>query len=258
MRQELCTELSSFGRELQGHGRKMGLPVHHWTGILECHVHIAGVPSIWQGSSAREMGVSHAWTYQWQRSPRNIGERTSICPWAHACALKTRLVLRLGQAIGLQLERWGAWLGGLWGRRKVGNDWGSRLPADDKLQLLVGAFHQGDGLSPGAAQLHLIDVHHFITSLQLGRQRICLPSLFNLHRREGRKWDMPDTVWLSPAELRVCFCSRIDLPAPNTALGLKKPFASQLTQRSVLATSTFLIEGSLESAARWALPRSTA
>lgn len=76
--------------------------------------------------------------------------------------------------------------GWLWGRRKAGNDCGSCLPADDELQLLVGAFHQGDGLSPGAAQLHLVDVHHFITSLQLGRQGICLPSLFDLHRREGR------------------------------------------------------------------------
>lgn len=150
--------------------------------------------------------------------------------------------------------------GWLWGRRKAGNDRGSCLPADDELQLLVGAFHQGDGLSPGAAQLHLVDVHHFITSLQLGGQGVCLPSLFDLRRREGRSercltwfgfhlqsWARVPVEW-------------INLPAPNCSRIIKtwSPFSRQLTQRSVLASPMFHIDGSLESAARWVLPRSTA
>lgn len=211
MRQELCTELSPFGREPRPLGRKMGLLIHHWTGILKCHV---------AGEQCKRIGcftfldiwvTKEHWKY-WLK-------KTSICPRAHVCVLKTRLVLRLG----LQLEKWGAWLGGLWGRRKAGNDCGSCLPADDKLQLLVGAFHQGDGLSPGAAQLHLVDVHHFITSLQLGRQGICLPSLFNLHRREGRRSDIPDMVWLLAAELSVCFCWKNWSTSPKFCSWIKKP-----------------------------------
>lgn len=247
MRQEQHTELSPFGREPRALGRKMGLLVYHRTGILECHV---------AGEQCKRIGcftcldismTNVCWKY-WLK-------RATICPWAHVCVLKTRLVLQLGQAFGLQLEKWGAWLGGLWGRREAGDDCGSCLPADDKFQLLVGAFHQGDGLSPGAAQLHLVDVHHFITSLQLGRQGICLPSLFDLCRREGRRWDMPDMVWLLPAELMVCFCWKNWSTSPK--LCSWSLFASQLTQRSVLATPVFHIDGSLEPAARWVLPRST-
>lgn len=69
---------------------------------------------------------------------------------------------------------------------REGRSIASRLPADDQLQLLVGPLNQGDGLSPGAAQFHLVDVHHFIASLQLGRQGGRFTSLFDLQGKERR------------------------------------------------------------------------
>lgn len=73
-----------------------------------------------------------------------------------------------------------------WGR--VGAAAGGRveapysLPAYHQPEGLVGSFHQGNGLPPGAAQRHLVDVHHLVPGPQFGAHQVCFAPFFNLLR----------------------------------------------------------------------------
>lgn len=73
-----------------------------------------------------------------------------------------------------------------WGR--VGAAAGERveaphsLPAYHQPEGLVGSFHQGNGLPPGAAQRHLIDVHHLVPGPQFGAHQVRFAPFFDLLR----------------------------------------------------------------------------
>lgn len=62
------------------------------------------------------------------------------------------------------------------------------LPAYHQPEGLVGSFHQGNGLPPGAAQHNLVDVHHLVPGPQSGAHQVRFAPFFDLLRERKEPW----------------------------------------------------------------------